>query len=234
VQLNNILVLLDVDDTLLKDDKFSGDMDSVIPVLNSLKCVGSLVGLSSARPVSSLLPIYETLSLNGPIIAENGALIFANDNVLFLGKKAAVKTLKTIEESILNSFNARLSPRHRLASSVIYLDSLNRRQEKILRDLIGSEPNIYYELVDNRRKLLISEREISKGRAGLAFIEHNSLGRVYIVGDNEIPILKNDKVIYCSVANGTAEYVAGAFFVSIHSYLEGVCDILVSILEGKI
>jgi hydroxymethylpyrimidine pyrophosphatase-like HAD family hydrolase len=73
----NRLVLLDLDGTLIDEDyHMTASMASAI---NQLKAADWLIGLNSDTPLKPLQAWWRKLGLNGPIIAEKGAILWLPD-----------------------------------------------------------------------------------------------------------------------------------------------------------
>jgi len=64
------LILLDIDGTIV-DEKHDVNAN-LKPIINRLKILNWTVGLNSNRALEDMTPIYRELSLNGPLIIENG------------------------------------------------------------------------------------------------------------------------------------------------------------------
>ncbi|MFA6624377.1 MAG: Cof-type HAD-IIB family hydrolase [Bacilli bacterium] len=67
------LIVLDLDGTLLKDDKTISK--ETILYLQELQRRGQHIAIASGRPERAILPYYRQLGLKGPLIAYNGILV---------------------------------------------------------------------------------------------------------------------------------------------------------------
>jgi hypothetical protein len=67
------LIALDLDGTLLNDDKEISDADS--DALGAFVRAGGVVVLASGRMTNNIRPLYDRLGFDGPTIAYNGALV---------------------------------------------------------------------------------------------------------------------------------------------------------------
>lgn len=70
---NRYLIALDLDGTLLKDDKTISE--KTIKVLNKVKEEGHVVMISTGRPYRASELYYKQLDLDTPIVNFNGAFI---------------------------------------------------------------------------------------------------------------------------------------------------------------
>lgn len=70
-----MLVLLDVDKTLIDRDYRYTD-DRIRCVIRRVIAAGHMVGLNSDTALVGLMPYHAELGMNGPIIAERGALVY--------------------------------------------------------------------------------------------------------------------------------------------------------------
>lgn len=73
-----MLVLLDVDKTLIDRDYRYTD-DRIGDVIRRVVAAGHMVGLNSDTALVGLTPYHTELGMNGPIIAERGALVYRPD-----------------------------------------------------------------------------------------------------------------------------------------------------------
>lgn len=89
-----MLIVLDVDGTLLRDDlTLSPFAEST---LKTLIKKGHKVVLASGRPPRSMLPYYEKLGLDTPLIAYNGALVYSPSDSSFPRREAKFQKEKVI------------------------------------------------------------------------------------------------------------------------------------------
>ncbi len=72
------LIAIDMDGTLLSDDKKISD--ETISYLSSLYDKDYLVVIASGRPYRAIKPFYEKMNLKSPVICYNGALVFDPNN----------------------------------------------------------------------------------------------------------------------------------------------------------
>lgn len=83
------VALFDLDGTLLgRDYQFTDDL--IYPAVQSAQDAGWFVGLSSDTPFEALAVWRQRLGLNGPIVAERGAVIEAKEELFFNRAEAAV------------------------------------------------------------------------------------------------------------------------------------------------
>lgn len=76
---NSKTLLLDVDNTLVNNKYLLTD-NSISGELKRVQSKGWLIGLSSDSPLATLLILKNKLGLNGPIIAERGAIVGLPNN----------------------------------------------------------------------------------------------------------------------------------------------------------
>lgn len=96
------IVFVDVNGTLFPDDSqdgymSSGDVDSIKNVIASIKEKGVSVGLCSDSPLPQLVELAEKLNMDGPIVAENGNLLYNNKQKLTIN---ALKDIEPFKEKI--------------------------------------------------------------------------------------------------------------------------------------
>lgn len=75
------IIFIDMDGTLLYGRSQIGKLS--IEAIRKLNQQGHIVVLASGRPLRSMLPFYELLECNGPLICYNGALILDPKNSAF-------------------------------------------------------------------------------------------------------------------------------------------------------
>ncbi len=68
------LIVSDLDGTLLDESKHI--MEKTASYLKELKREGHVIALASGRPPRAILPYYDELGLDGPIISYNGACVY--------------------------------------------------------------------------------------------------------------------------------------------------------------
>lgn len=91
LQLPQKIVFIDVNGTLIPDDSLDGyipegDITGLRELIEKLDQHGIKVGLCSDSPLPQLIEYSESLGLNGPIIAENGNIIYYhNEKVVVSG-----------------------------------------------------------------------------------------------------------------------------------------------------
>lgn len=95
---NKFLICLDLDGTLLKDDKSICFFTQ--KYLKYLENKGNIVLISTGRPLRTSLPAYNKIKLNSPIMIFNGALICNPKDPSF---ETQVKYLK--KEIVLDVYN---------------------------------------------------------------------------------------------------------------------------------
>lgn len=93
------IVFLDVNGTLIPDDSTDGfisqeDIGLFQQVLVQIKEKGLFVGLCSDSPLQQLQEFAVRLGINGPIIAENGNILFHNGKKLIVNNLASIETIK--------------------------------------------------------------------------------------------------------------------------------------------
>lgn len=94
------IVFLDVNGTLFPDDSINGHIsDNDILLLNqaiiTLKSKGLAVGLCSDSPLPQLQEFAKNIGADGPIIAENGNIVFNNNQTLTLNALPEIETYKS-------------------------------------------------------------------------------------------------------------------------------------------
>ncbi|MEK9175232.1 MAG: HAD hydrolase family protein [Patescibacteria group bacterium] len=67
------IFFIDIDSTLVSNSIQSSNYSKLKEVIHTYKQLGILFGLNSNRPWSEAREIYDTLELNGPVIAEDGS-----------------------------------------------------------------------------------------------------------------------------------------------------------------
>ena len=70
------LILFDIDETLVDSSGNEIYTKDFLNLIYNYMKKGLLIGLASARDLYGTLSIYERMNINGPIIIENGALIY--------------------------------------------------------------------------------------------------------------------------------------------------------------
>lgn len=75
------LIFIDLDDTLLTSKKTI--TKTSVTYLSKLSKEGHIIILTSARPLRSIIPFYQLLGLDTPIISDNGGFITTIENGLY-------------------------------------------------------------------------------------------------------------------------------------------------------
>ncbi len=75
------LIVSDLDGTLLDDSKHI--MEKTASYLKELKREGHVIALASGRPPRAILPYYDELGLDGPLISYNGACVYDPNDETF-------------------------------------------------------------------------------------------------------------------------------------------------------
>jgi len=83
LDLSQILLLIDIDDTLIVNNEKIYEDEKVVDKIRELISRGTIVGLNTARDTNGARKIYDRLQLNGPIIVEQGSLVYIKTNAGF-------------------------------------------------------------------------------------------------------------------------------------------------------
>jgi hypothetical protein len=94
------IVFLDVNGTLIPDDSTDGyikpeDVSKLQELIRALKEKGMSVGLCSDSPLQQLIHFGSNLGIDGPVVAENGNIIFYNGNKIILNGINNVERIKS-------------------------------------------------------------------------------------------------------------------------------------------
>ena len=92
------LLATDVDGTLTFNRSSMTIPLEVIELLKKLEAYGVLVSLVSANALPIIVGLKDYLGLKGPVIAENGALVFINGSYESLSRYSTYKVLKEVLE----------------------------------------------------------------------------------------------------------------------------------------
>jgi hydroxymethylpyrimidine pyrophosphatase-like HAD family hydrolase len=84
---SNKLALIDLDGTLI-DASYQLTDPNITEAIHDSQELGWQLGLSSDSGLESLINFQQELGMNGPIIAERGAIVKIGDNVIFDGSDA--------------------------------------------------------------------------------------------------------------------------------------------------
>lgn len=98
--MKNKLIAIDLDGTLLRKDESLGELSK--NVLQTLIKRGHVVVLISGRPTRSLLPIYNQIGCNAPLVSYNGACIISPFDPHFPSKEIKMRAnvpLKLLNEN---------------------------------------------------------------------------------------------------------------------------------------
>ena len=153
------LIMTDVDGTLLED----GDkaLPSATEAIRQMEDLGITVGLVSGRFMGKLEFMAKELSINGPIIAENGGLakLHVDDGLFPLGYsgKPALKALDKLMKLFPDSIRGRWDNTNRLVDVVFFSDVLSNEE---LREHIDSD----IELLDSGYIHHLMQKGITKGK----------------------------------------------------------------------
>lgn len=94
------IVLVDVDGTLIPDESTDGfipeeDVLMLQTALNQAKDKGISVGLCSDSPLEQLQKFAARLGIDGPIVAENGNILFHNGKTITVNSLSSLNEIKT-------------------------------------------------------------------------------------------------------------------------------------------
>lgn len=104
----NNLIFLDIDGTLLNSHKTQSVDNEVAKALKNrisiLKRHGYLFGINSNRAVQDIVPIYKKFGLNGPIVAENGILVYTpkTKKTVYILNKSELNRIKQFNKIMLH------------------------------------------------------------------------------------------------------------------------------------
>lgn len=93
--MKNKLIAIDLDGTLLRKDESLGELSK--NVLQKLIQKGHAVVLISGRPTRSLLPIYNRIGCNAPLVSYNGAYIYSPFDPSFPNKEFSIPSKIPLE-----------------------------------------------------------------------------------------------------------------------------------------
>ncbi len=85
------MILFDCDGTLLQDDQSIGEKTA--SYIRKLKDEGHIIVLASGRPPRAILPYYDQLGLDTPVIAYNGLTLYDPKTKTFLSEKRFNKSI---------------------------------------------------------------------------------------------------------------------------------------------
>jgi len=181
------LLVTDVDGTLT--DKRQVISTKAIEALRLLESKGVQVSLASGNALPFLISLQVYIGLSGPIIAENGAIIYypSNKSKVFLAepretRKAALELMKRYKW-----LKPVVSWPYREVDFAFYIPSSNYIEEvKRAVSEINSELKVYY----SGFALHITYKKLSKGVALKKIIDDLGISRneVAAIGDSETDI----------------------------------------------
>lgn len=98
----NRVILLDKDLTLVNSNYQSTD-PQIYDVIKQMQADGWIIGISSDTGLQTLLEFREEFGLNGPTIAERGAIIKTDDEIIFDEEDVDIlaKSRKNMEEALI-------------------------------------------------------------------------------------------------------------------------------------
>ncbi|MEK7095988.1 MAG: HAD hydrolase family protein [Patescibacteria group bacterium] len=108
LELPKKMVLLDVNGTLIADDAIDGSIDPISirelqGQINRLKAHGVSVGLCSDSPLPQLLEYAKNLGIEGPIVAENGNIVYHNSYTVTLKEMPNIAEVKALISELTNT-----------------------------------------------------------------------------------------------------------------------------------
>jgi len=182
------LIMTDVDGTLLED----GDeaIPSAAEAIRRMEDLGITVGLVSGRFIGKLEEMAKELSINGPIIAENGGLakLHVDGNLFPLGysQEPALKALNELISLFPDSVRGRWDNSERLIDVVLYSDVLSTEE---LREHIDGD----VQLLDSGYILHLMQKGITKGKTLQTILNdgryaHLDPEEVMVIGDSPTDI----------------------------------------------
>lgn len=74
--LDEVLMLIDIDGTLIVDNTKLYKDEGIVNKVRELISRGTIIGLNTARDTEGARVVYDELQLNGPIIVEQGSLVY--------------------------------------------------------------------------------------------------------------------------------------------------------------
>ncbi len=229
------LIMTDVDGTLLA----SGDHPDTETgnALKALQEKGITIGLVSGRTLSRLESTARELDLNGPIIAENGAIakLSPSAELMELGysRQPAIDALKKIKELYPGVIREREDNAERFIDIVIWVDGVSLKE---IRERI--KPT---QLLDSGYILHLMQEGIDKGKTLMKVLDELkgfSRDEVMVFGDSItdlslFELFKNNVlIINPQLPEGQSEVMEKtAAYVSEKQYGEGFTETALHIID---
>ncbi|MFA6593901.1 MAG: HAD hydrolase family protein [Candidatus Buchananbacteria bacterium] len=247
------LVFFDIDGTLLDDDQL--DLVKLRKSISVWKKFGLVFGLNTNRPWSESAKLYEQLSFNGPIIAENGSYYKLNKTqpqIVSTGidHKLPQEVLKRLGEfsdrkknsQIIVSDDKRILLDKKIVdllfitasrqySSSVYVrryGNINRRQTRIIFEMLRKKLSTYkVELLPRFGKIIIGNKKVNKFST-LDRLRKKFFNKykVLMIGDDETAIRRYPAIEMIAVKQASSQYKKNSDYVAKRGGVEGIKEII--------
>ncbi|RLE56331.1 MAG: phosphoglycolate phosphatase [Thermoprotei archaeon] len=230
-----IRVLVTDVDGVLTDSKGRLDLRA-ISLLRTLEEKGISVILASGASLPTLLSLRRYLGTSGPVIAENGGVIYINGMVEVLAKRDPVLEAWSELRNVLRDLVIESATSFARLTDVVFRPRSKSLVDYVLlrsRSVLEKYPDL--ELVYSGFSFHLKPRSTSKYRALLLVLERLGLhlDDVLAVGDSEVDLEMLRYSPYSGVPAHAPECVKSvAKYVSQHPYAMGFIDVVLHYL-GK-
>lgn len=254
LELPQNIVFVDVNGTLFSDDSSDGfipqyDVEKLKQAVREAKSKGVSVGICSDSPLPQLQILAETVGIDGPILAENGNILYHNGQMVVMNpltdielyKQQVVKEAQKFGicqglDSVAREFGGEYSKNpelqwsfgaNRYASVTVFGPS---EMLKRLGEKFGAVPNISVDCSPQYNFLAIhpgDDYTQGKGKALSQLAQYNHT--IVMIGNSMSDWVEpSSGVLSTFVANAriTDEIVAKASYISHDILVKGVIDIL--------
>lgn len=249
---SNKIILFDIDGTLIGDHV--GRLNKLKKVIIKLEKNGWLFGLNTNRPYSEAKDIYRALSLNGPVISENGSyylislrakaialaqadpnlrhkiVVFLKHNKKLTGYRIIVSSDKTIlsNEKISNLIFITASRRYTASIYVRRSGQTSRKETYQVLNLIKRDlPKTKVEIVPENGKIIISNSKVDK-MSTLSYLakKYFKTSQVIMISNDEEITKDFAKIYFCGPKESSSRYKEKCSYVSPENGVAGILDII--------